>query len=50
MIRTQAEGHSEVHEPDTSDLYVEDVQIIAKAGKAYYYSPSVNLEDKEAAL
>lgn len=35
MITTQASGH-EAHNQDTTDLYGEDVQLIAKDGKVYY--------------
>lgn len=37
MIKTQSNGS--VHTYDTSDLYAEDVQLIAKGGKVYYLPP-----------
>ncbi len=36
MIETQAEGCSNSHEYNTSDLYTEDVQLIFKGDKVYY--------------
>jgi len=39
MITTQASGH-EAHHQDTTDLYAEDVQLIAKDGKVYYLPES----------
>jgi len=39
MITTQASGH-ETHHQDTTDLYAEDVQLIAKDGKVYYLPES----------
>ena len=36
MITLQASVKSIEHPPDTSDLYVEDVQLISKDGKIYY--------------
>ena len=36
MITLQASVKSIEHSPDTSDLYVEDVQLISKDGKIYY--------------
>lgn len=39
MIVTQTSGY-EVHHQDTTDLYAEDVQIIAKDGKVYYLPES----------
>ena len=35
MIDSQVGGHNELHH-DSSDLYVEDVQLISKDGKVYY--------------
>lgn len=39
MITTQASGY-EAHHQDTTDLYAEDVQLIAKDGKVYYLPES----------
>lgn len=39
MITTQVSGY-EVHHQDTTDLYAEDVQLIAKDGKVYYLPES----------
>lgn len=39
MITTQASGYEDHHQ-DTTDLYAEDVQLIAKAGKIYYLPES----------
>lgn len=36
MIKTQLSGHEDVHPQYTSDLFTEDVQLIAKDGKIYY--------------
>jgi len=36
MIKIQTAGRSDVCAYDTSDLYAEDVQLIAKEGKIYY--------------
>ena len=36
MIDAQASDHEEIHLPDTSDLYAEDVQLISKNGKIYF--------------
>ena len=36
MIFAQSDGEFNKHEYDTSDLYSEDVQLIAKGGKLYY--------------
>lgn len=36
MITLQASGHERTHHQDTTDLYADDVQLIAKDGKVYY--------------
>lgn len=36
MITVQASGHEDSHYVDTTELYNEDVQLIAKDGKIYY--------------
>ena len=36
MIFAQSDGEFNKHEYDTTDLYSEDVQLIAKGGKLYY--------------
>lgn len=36
MITTQASGHEEPYYMDTTELYNEDVQLVAKDGKIYY--------------
>ena len=36
MITTQASGHEEPYYMDTTELYNEDVQLVAKNGKIYY--------------
>lgn len=36
MIDAQACGHEGIHLNDASDLYLEDVQLIARGGKVYY--------------
>jgi len=41
MIVSQSSGHTEMHMPDQSNLYSEDVQIVSKDGKLYYL-PSSN--------
>lgn len=38
MITDQASGHEERHYIDTTELYDEDVQLVAKDGKIYYIS------------
>lgn len=43
MIKTQSAGST--HAYDTTDLYAEDVQLIAKDGKVYYL-PSENFDKK----
>ena len=40
MIASQSTVHKEIHYYDTSDLYAEDVQLIAKDGKIYYLPES----------
>ena len=40
MITTQASGHEAAHLQDTTNLYAEDVQLIAKDGKIYYLPES----------
>jgi hypothetical protein len=40
MIASQSTVHKEIHYCDTSDLYAEDVQLIAKDGKIYYLPES----------
>lgn len=40
MITVQASGHENSHCVDTTELYSEDVQLIAKGGKIYYLSES----------
>lgn len=40
MITVQASGHENSHCVDTTELYREDVQLIAKGGKIYYLSES----------
>lgn len=37
MIEIQSDDNFKVHEYDTSDLYAEDVQLISKDGKVYYW-------------
>ncbi len=36
MITAQASGHGDIHQPDATELYAEDVQLIAKDDKMYY--------------
>ena len=36
MITAQASGHMDIQLPDDSELYEDDVQLIAKNGKIYY--------------
>lgn len=40
MITTQISGYENVYNQDTSDLYTEDVQLITKEGKIYYFLAS----------
>lgn len=40
MITVQKTGHENAHQMDTSELYVEDVQIISRDGKLYYLPES----------
>lgn len=40
MITVQASGHDDSHYVDTTELYSEDVQLIAKDGKIYYLPES----------
>lgn len=40
LIATQSAVHEEIHHYDTSDLYAEDVQLIAKDGRIYYLPES----------
>ena len=40
MITAQVSGHEDVHLPDDTDLYAQDVQLIAKDGKVYYLPTS----------
>ena len=40
MITAQSASHEETHHHDTTDLYAEDVQLIAKNGKVYYLPES----------
>ena len=37
MIAEQSSGHKALHNVDTSELYAEDVQLISKDGKIYYF-------------
>lgn len=39
MITTQTSGFETANAQDTTDLYEEDVQLIAKDGKIYYFPP-----------
>lgn len=41
MIIDQKSGHIASHHQDTTNLYDEDVQLIAKAGKIYYLPESI---------
>lgn len=36
MINAQVYGHKDIHKPDESNLYAQDVHLIAKDGKVYY--------------
>lgn len=40
MITTQTSGHEETHHQDTTNLYAEGVQLIAKDGKVHYLPES----------
>lgn len=40
MIASQSNVQKEIHNCDTSDLYAEDVQLIARNGKIYYLPES----------
>ena len=40
LIATQSAVYEEIHHYDTSDLYAEDVQLIARDGKIYYLPES----------
>lgn len=40
MIEVQAFGNEKAHHQDTTDLYAEDVQLIAKDGRVYYFPES----------
>ena len=40
LIEVQSSVKSTAHLQDTSDLYAEDVQLISKEGKIYYYLPT----------
>ena len=42
MITSQSTVHKEIYNSDTSDLYTEDVQLIAKDGKIYYLPESIS--------
>lgn len=40
MIAAQTSGHTDIQGQNTTDLYAEDVQLIAKGGKIYYLPKS----------
>lgn len=42
MIAEQSSGYEIIHKADTSELYAEDVQLVSKDGKIYYF-----LENKD---
>ena len=44
LIEVQSSVKSTAHLQDTSDLYAEDVQLISKEGKIYYYLPTEKTE------
>lgn len=44
LIEVQSSVKSIAHLQDTSDLYAEDVQLISKEGKIYYYLPTEKTE------
>lgn len=44
LIKVQSAVKSTTHLQDTSDLYAEDVQLISKDGKIYYYLPTEKTE------
>ena len=47
MITAQVSGHGDIHLPDESELYGEDVQLIAKNGKVYYLPNTDAASSKE---
>ena len=47
MIAEQSSGHEALHKADMSELYGEDVQLISKDGKIYYFPTSSTINSFE---